>query len=48
MPLHEDEVELDEDEGGEEVAVEAAAEEDEGLAQEAGQPQRLQQEEKRN
>ena len=51
MPLHEDEAELnvdgDEGEDGERVAVEAAAEEDEALAQEVDQAQH-QQEEKRD
>ena len=50
MPLHEDEAELNVDGGGEEdgerVAIEAADEEDEGLAQEVDQAQQ-QQEEKR-
>ena len=51
MPLHEDEAELnvdgDEGEDGERVAVKAAAEEDEALAQEVDQAQQ-QQEEKRD
>ena len=51
MPLHEDEAELNVDrdggEDGERVAVEAAAEEDDGLAQEVDQAQQ-QQDEKRD
>lgn len=52
MPLHEDEAELngdrDGDEDGERVAVEAAAEGDDGLVQEVDQAQQQQQDEKRN
>ena len=50
MPLHEDEAELKGDGGedGERVAVEAAAEEDDGLVQEVDQAQQQQQDEKRN
>ena len=51
MPLHEDEAELNVDgdggEDGERVAVEAAAEEDDGLAQAVDQAQQ-QQDEKRD
>lgn len=51
MPLHEDEAELNVDgdggEDGERVAVEAAAEEEDGLAQEVDQAQQQQEEKRR-